>query len=130
MTMQAQINHEQVVDLTTMDACTVRDVLNYFGEALASDCGHCDRCLGEPIPPMPPESGVALSSAGRETIASLIAEAQPALASPRQIARFLCGLSSPAASRAGPTRDPRFGKLAHVRFHTVMNAADGEEGAR
>ena len=118
----------QVVDLATMGSCTVRDVLDYFGEALASDCGHCDRCLGEPIPPMPPESGVTLTSADRETIASLVAEAQPALASSRQIARFLCGLSSPAASRAGLTRDPRFGKLAHVRFHTVMNAAGGEEG--
>lgn len=118
----------QVVELASLDSCTVRTVLDYFGERLPSDCGHCDRCFGEVIRPMPPESGITLTAGDRETIASVIAEAQPALSSSRQIARFLCGLSSPAASRAGLTRDPRFGTLAHLRFHAIMNAAEGKKG--
>jgi ATP-dependent DNA helicase RecQ len=116
---------QQVVELASMDSCTVRKVLDYFGESLSSNCGHCDRCFGEPISPMPPDSGTKLTSADRETIASVMAETHPALATPRQIARFLCGLPSPSASRAKITRDPRFGTLAHRRFHAVMGAAGG-----
>ncbi|NQU38970.1 MAG: RecQ family ATP-dependent DNA helicase [Lentisphaerae bacterium] len=113
----------QVVELASMTSCTVRKVLDYFGETLDADCGHCDRCLGEPIPPMPPLRDVAMAADDRALIAALAAEGHAALASPRQMARFLCGLSSPSAARAGLTRDNRFGRLAHMRFGNVMDAA-------
>lgn len=113
----------QVVQLASMPTCTVRSVLDYFGEELAANCGHCDRCLGEPISPMPPLPSATPTEADRDLVAALIAEEHPALASPRQLARFLCGLTSPAASRARLTRDPRFGALAHMRFATVMALA-------
>ncbi|MBL7115967.1 MAG: RecQ family ATP-dependent DNA helicase [Kiritimatiellae bacterium] len=112
----------QVVSLASMTSCTVRKVLDYFGETLNADCGHCDRCLGEPIAPMPPEPDVAIPDQGIEAIAAIHAEAHAALASPRQMARFLCGLTSPGASRAGLTRDSRFGLFSQVRFNTVLTA--------
>jgi ATP-dependent DNA helicase RecQ len=43
-----------------------------------------------------------------------------ALGVPRQCARFLCGLTSPATSRAKLTRDPLFGALAERRFADVL----------
>ena len=110
----------QVVELAAMERCTVRKVLDYFGETLEADCGHCDRCLGEPIPPMPPLRDEAVMEEGMALIAALAGEAHTALASPRQMARFLCGLASPSASRAGLTRDSRFGHFAHMHFGTVM----------
>jgi ATP-dependent DNA helicase RecQ len=39
---------------------------------------------------------------------------------PRPCARFLCGLTSPATSRAKLTRDPLFGVLAERRFADVL----------
>jgi len=114
----------QVVALASISTCTVREVLNYFGESLDADCGHCDRCMGEPIPPMPATLEQAITDDGLALITSLLKENHAALASPRQIARFLCGLTSPASSRAGLTRDSRFGKLAHMRFGTIMSAIE------
>ena len=114
----------QVVALASSESCTVRGVLAYFGETLPGDCGHCDRCLGEPIPPMPPTADVTLSAKDRTAVASLMEENHESLASPRQITRFLCGLPSPAASRARLTRDPRFGQFADRRFGTVVGAAE------
>ena len=106
----------QVVELASMPSCTVRTVLDYFGESLGADCGHCDRCLGEPIPTMPPLKDPELTAEDHAMVASLLAEKHSALASPRQLARFLCGLPSPAASKAGLTRDSRFGHFSHMRF--------------
>jgi len=114
----------QVIELASLPSCTVRAVLDYFGESLSEDCGHCDRCLGESIPPMPPVREADLTTEEREVVASLLAGGHEALASPRQMARFLCGLASPAASRARLTRDSRFGRLAHLRFAAVMEAAE------
>ena len=114
----------QVVELASMPSCTVRAVLDYFGESLDADCGHCDRCLGESIPPMPPVREPKFTAEERGMVTSLLAEKHPALASPRQLARFLCGLPSPAASHAGLTRDSRFGRIAHMRFGTVVDVAE------
>jgi ATP-dependent DNA helicase RecQ len=43
-----------------------------------------------------------------------------ALGAPRQQARFLAGITSPATSRAKLTRDPLFGSLADRRFGDLL----------
>lgn len=113
----------QVVELATVPSCTVRAVLGYFGESLETGCGHCDRCLGEPLSPLPAIDGTEFTADDRVLVGSLLSEQHAALTSPRQLARFLCGLPSPAASRAGLTRDPRFGQFAHQRFRHVLDFA-------
>ena len=42
--------------------------------------------------------------------------------SARQLARFLCGIASPALSTAKLTRHPRFGAAAEAPFAEVMSA--------
>jgi len=46
-----------------------------------------------------------------------------ALATPRQRARFLCGLTSPATTRAKLSRHALFGALADQRFADVLDRA-------
>ncbi|MDA0322332.1 MAG: RecQ family ATP-dependent DNA helicase [Verrucomicrobia bacterium] len=111
----------QVVELASMQTCTVRSVLNYFGESLESDCGHCDRCLGEPVLPMPRLHEAEITEEQGRAVAALVGEQHAPLATPRQLARFLCGLPSPAASRARLTKDNRFGLLSRHRFATVLD---------
>jgi ATP-dependent DNA helicase RecQ len=118
----------QVVALAASPDCTVRQVLTYFGEQLEHDCGHCDRCLGEAIPPMAPRHDEILTEGDRALIAAVVAEGHTALQAPRQVARFLCGLTSPAASRARLGRDPRFGQLSHHRFAAIAEAASSLAG--
>ena len=57
-------------------------------------------------------------------VRSLRALGEAALATPRQVARFLCGLSSPSASRAKLTRHPMFGALGGAPFQKVLALAE------
>jgi ATP-dependent DNA helicase RecQ len=80
--------------------------------------------MGEPVEavPFPP----AFEPTEREAamVRSLRAERHDALATPRQVARFLCGLPSPSASRAKLTRHPMFGVLGGVPFQQVLALAE------
>jgi ATP-dependent DNA helicase RecQ len=105
--------------------CLTRRMQSYFGEDLAGDCGHCGPCLGAgPRPPIPAPVR-PMGRAERTLVETLQAQAHPALAAPRQMARFLCGLSSPATSRAKLTRDRRFGAPADVPFARVLEYLAG-----
>ena len=86
----------------------------YFGEALAEEnCGHCHFCrTGEPAARVPlPVSPIApFTDADAEEIRELIFEEHAALSTPRALTRYLCGLTSPATTRAKLTRRPEFGR--------------------
>ena len=111
-----------VLDLAGKKECIVSRLLSYFGEDLGGDCGHCDRCLGEQVPPMPPQRKVEIPRHAAQQAAETVKEGHSALATPRQQARFLCGLSSPATSRARPplTRHELFGSLSGIPFADVL----------
>jgi hypothetical protein len=57
-------------------------------------------------------------------IAALRRRYPDALSSPRQIARFLCGLNSPMLTQTKLHKHPDFGDLAGFPFTTVLKAAD------
>jgi ATP-dependent DNA helicase RecQ len=57
-------------------------------------------------------------------IAALQKANPKALRSARQVARFLCGLSSPLVTQAKLSKHPEFGSLAEIPFHIVMKAAE------
>ncbi|MCI5208340.1 MAG: hypothetical protein D3910_06000 [Candidatus Electrothrix sp. ATG2] len=55
-----------------------------------------------------------------EALQQLRAEYPQALASPRQVTRLLCGLSSPGLTRNKLSRHELFGKLEQYPFAAVM----------
>jgi ATP-dependent DNA helicase RecQ len=113
-----------ILEFAAAPGCITRRLLAHFGENLADDnCGHCHFCrTGEPatrvvLPAVP----VAPFTAGdAQTIGGLIREKHAALSSPRALARLLCGLTSPATTRAKLTRRPEFGRWAATPFKTVL----------
>ncbi|CAN5667989.1 RecQ family ATP-dependent DNA helicase [soil metagenome] len=113
----------RMVSLISCNGCQTAHLLQYFGQQLTGPCGHCTFCeTGRPtaLEPVPQ----SLSSAELIPIAKLdeVRTSHPqALSHPRQIARFLCGLSSPATSRARLTRNPLFGTLEGRRFAEVLD---------
>jgi len=117
---------DEVLRLATDEGCIVRKMLSYFGEDLGRACGHCDRCLGETIPDLPAPRRRDLGPAELDMLGSLKEEGHHALATPRQMARFLCGLTSPAASRSRPalSRHQCFGTLREVPFKQVLALAE------
>ncbi|MDX2284072.1 MAG: RecQ family ATP-dependent DNA helicase [Bacteroidia bacterium] len=133
----------QVLDLVTLAECQVNALTRYFGERRSEPCGHCTFCkvrraasftsfsTGETENAGEAESSV-LDAGLREEVAALRQEYPEALGEDRQIARFLCGLTSPALTRHKLHRHSRFGACETVPFAVVRESlagerADGEE---
>jgi len=113
----ARVRH--VLELAEHDGCLTQRLLAYFGEN-RQPCGHCGRCEGQPARPLPPARYVPPNEADWEALHRLEAEGHEALSTPRQLARFLCGLGSPATTRARLRAHPMFGRFASVPFHEVL----------
>ena len=111
-----------VVDLAAESGCLTRHMLRYFGEDLEADCGHCGSCAEQKTEPreLPQSARRVISIEHVEAIQALRAENYAALRAPRQIARFLCGISSPATSRDRLTRHDAFGLLQSHPFADVL----------
>jgi ATP-dependent DNA helicase RecQ len=111
---------QQVLQFAAHRGCKTRYLALYFGEEIGADCGHCGWCVGEWHGDIPALAPRALADAERRLIEGLKMRRLEPLATPRQLTRFLCGLSSPATSRARLTKEPAFGALAEVPFQTVL----------
>lgn len=107
--------------------CLTRMLLGYFGEA-RGDCGHCDRCAGISREPMPPRHAPALGEADSARIRRVMEEGHEALASPRQLARFLCGIASPRTTRGKLKQHPSFAVYEHAPFRDVLDFVEGLGG--
>ena len=101
------------------DGCLTKYLLDYFGET-RGDCGHCARCEGVPARPLPPARYASPGEAEADPLRHLRAERHDALAAPRQLARFLCGIASPATTRAKLRAHGMFGRFQSVPFQEVL----------
>jgi len=118
----------QIVEFATAPGCITRRLLAHFGEALEEEnCGHCHACrTGEGGGAELPATAVTPFTAEEErTVRSLMAEGHAALGTARQLTRYLCGLTSPATSRAKLTRRREFGMRAATPFSQVMGWVEG-----
>lgn len=117
----------QVLELAGHRGCLTRWLLHYFGEEMAEDCGQCTSCLEHAKgsttdePREIPHSAVPdITVEDVSAIRALMDEGHAGLRTPRQLARFLCGLSSPATIRARLTKHDSFGLLEKVPFADVL----------
>ena len=115
---------EEVLDLAVHKKCLTGFVTAHFGEKLPAPCGHCDRCRGVKPAPVPRTVQTAPSEAELLQIRALRDERHAALRTPRQLARFLCGIGSPAVTRARLTRHDAFGLLGRLSFAEVLAMAE------
>jgi ATP-dependent DNA helicase RecQ len=111
----------QVLSFATHPGCLTRYLLRYFGEDLTADCGHCARCAGDTPSAVPTTPARRPGDREAAMVRSLRAERHAALATPRQMARFLCGLSSPLTARARLGKHEMFGALSDAPFREVMS---------
>jgi ATP-dependent DNA helicase RecQ len=127
-----------VLDFASHRGCLTRRLLQYFGEASGDEavagCGSCTSChdavsaaAGKVVvaPREIPASAVpSITAEQAAAVRSLVAEGRPSLRTPRQLARFLCGLTSPATTRERLGRHAFFGSLARVPFAEVLAEAE------
>ncbi len=100
--------------------CYQQALVDYFGERLPEPCGQCNNCKGEHWPMTARRHRIP----DEAMIRAVRAEGHGALATPRQLARFLCGISSPRASRARLARHPAFASLIDAPFAEVLSACE------
>lgn len=116
-----------VIDLCETNECLTRTLLDHFGEPLkGGKCGTCGNCLEPPEAPrtLPCSLTDDISPEEISAMREVIDEKHSSLRQPRQLARFLCGITSPAATRERLSRHDSFGLLAEVPFQTVLLQAE------
>ena len=113
----------QVLNIVTHNGCQVNALVGYFGETRTKPCGHCSYCLTKKQQQLPPAHLPPPMPAGidERQLAELRAVNPRALGEPRQLARFLCGLSSPALTKAKLTRHALFGVSEDRHFSEVLS---------
>ena len=120
--VEVQRVHE-VLALMTAPACQEEALWAHFGGSGVGGgrCGRCSFCrsgrVSLPAIPATPEVGEGLDAAALQ---ALCADHPQALGAPRQLARFLCGLSSPATVAARLVRHDWFGCRSEQPFDRVL----------
>jgi ATP-dependent DNA helicase RecQ len=113
--------------LVTHDGCQVNALVGYFGETRATPCGHCTHCLtgrAQMLPEVPPRAALP-GDLDVGALRALRGDQPVALGGARQVARFLCGMTSPSSSRARLTRHPLFGAVEDRPFAQVLAWCEG-----
>jgi ATP-dependent DNA helicase RecQ len=111
----------RVLALAAHPGCATRFLLAYFGESRDADCGHCGWCHGDhPAAPFPDRSNRPLGDRDAALVRALRADHGDALATPRQTAKFLCGIGSPGLTRAKLSRHEHFGAWTGVPFRDAL----------
>lgn len=109
-----------VVELVEHDGCQVNSLVGYFGETRTEPCGHCTWCLTKQRQQMPkaPDRIIPTDRSQAHALSRRFpAELQP----PRQMAKVLCGISSPSFTKLKLSRDPLFGSLESFPFAEVVS---------
>ncbi|MDZ7615469.1 MAG: ATP-dependent DNA helicase RecQ [Patescibacteria group bacterium] len=117
----------QVLDLVRHDGCQVAALGTHFAEKRDQPCGHCSWCLGGRKPVLVPQRVEPPITPDLWRRATAIRKEHPnVFRDARMLARFLCGVSSPALVRAKLTHHDLFGALADVPFATIHQRAAAE----
>jgi ATP-dependent DNA helicase RecQ len=114
----------QVMGLASRKDCLTAFIAAYFGEKMCEPCGHCDRCRGVPAVKIRRSSTRVPDDREWAELRAVVDEKHAALGTSRQLARFLCGMSSPASTRARLGRHDSFGMLADLPFAEVLTVAN------
>jgi ATP-dependent DNA helicase RecQ len=110
----------QVLGISSHRGCLTAYLTKHFGEVLREPCGHCDRCRGVPAKRIQRKAVRRVSDVELAAIKVLSEQRHAALGSARQMARFLCGMASPASTRERLTRHDAFGLLSDLPFAEVL----------
>ena len=112
----------QVLEWLALSACQSSALAERFDRPLPTPCGHCNWCVTQSPLQLPEREAT-------EPDAALLAEAlelqqlhPDTMKSAVELARFLCGISSPGVSKARLGRHRLFGVMQQVPYQQVLEA--------
>ncbi len=101
--------------------CYPDALANYFGDIDSQTCGKCSVCLGQIVKLPPAQLEPNLEQILEPRVINALIEMYPdALSEPRQLARFLCAMTSPKTTRAKLGKHRLFGVCQAVTFARVV----------
>ena len=113
---------DAVFRMARSSRCIASSLLSYFGEKLPQACGKCSSCKGLKAPGKFPRTRVEdVSLDELEQIQRVVAQKRAVLASPERMARFLCGIHSPAMMRYRLYNRPEWGMLERLPYEDVLS---------
>ncbi len=110
----------QFIDLMAAEECQAATMSAHFGQPLQQACGECSFCQGQGPVEISEPRNEKLTASTLNLVEKLTAEHPAALNTPRAVARFLCGITSPALTRAKLSRHAAFGSCQLTPFDEVM----------
>ncbi|QEG25193.1 ATP-dependent DNA helicase RecQ [Mariniblastus fucicola] len=117
-------------DLAAAKACQPGILSVHFGQPLSEPCGECSFCIGDGPFEIPEPSAAKIDESTLQTVRNLALEHPDALNTPRAIARFLCGIRSPALTRAKLSRHQSFGCCEEIPFGLIIQQVDSHFAAK
>ncbi len=112
----------QVLEWLQLNECQSSALAARFDQPLDNECGHCSWCDNRSSVVLPARSEPAIAASELDAAVELQRNNPGAMASPIEVTRVLCGVSSPAISKARLQRSDHFGKLVHLPYLTVLGA--------
>ncbi len=116
---------EQLIEVASKESCQAVALAQHFGDQLALPCGKCSACSGDYLKRT---NNTHTSKGLGSSVLSLLKQLRPQyeeeLATARQTAKFLCGISSPKTIRKRLTRNDHFGCCSHLPFNYVLAELD------
>jgi len=118
---------DAVFRIATSRRCLAISLVGYFGEKLTEPCTRCASCRGKARPRNLPVSDIPEVTLDEiELIQSVIREQKPALSSPARLARFLCGIYSPAMMRYRLYQHKHWGVLSRLSYEDALAYAEAQ----
>jgi len=112
---------ESMVAYAQEGTCLTNRLLSYFGEPIPP-CGHCGVCMGDTPAIIHERKAPVIKPETLSDLKALAREYPEALGQPRQQARYLCGLNSPAISAQRSLRgNPLFGSCGQIPFKHLLS---------
>lgn len=109
-----------MIDYAQESRCLTNCLLSYFGEPI-EPCGHCGTCKGDTPAKLTARHTATVAPTVLNAMKQLAEQYPSALALPRQQARFLGGLNSPAVSAQRALRgNELFGACATIPFKNLI----------
>ena len=111
---------QQVVDWISLSQCQTSALCERFDQSLEKDCGHCGYCESGRAVVMNKLANIEVDGAVIKAARELQSEKHEVLATNTDVARVLCGLSSPAISKAKLAKHDLYGCCSEIAFATVL----------
>ncbi|MDB9741777.1 RecQ family ATP-dependent DNA helicase [Akkermansiaceae bacterium] len=114
---------ETIIAAATSRSCIPAKLLKYFGDNIKITCGHCSSCLGEKRARRLPSKAIPTTSTkDMEIIREVYAEHGKVLSTASRLARFFCGVNSPAIFHNRLYSKEHYGALNHLPFAEIFVA--------